>query len=124
MAESTVLPPSPNYTYPARLERVHDANTVILWVDLGLNVHTRLTLQLVEIAPIDNEMADAAAAGWLRDWFAAMVEQDPAVHEFPFVARVFKAIGGGRWEGEVWYPFGSASLNTVYLMTDLVQRPA
>jgi len=100
-------PTQPTFVYKALVERVVDGDTLLLRIDLGFQVwkEQRIRLAQIDTAPIDTKKG--------RDAFE-YVRNQLAKSEFVMV-KTNKIDIYGRYVGDVFYDFGEAKRDKVFL---------
>jgi micrococcal nuclease len=102
--------PTHLWTFPARLEKIVDGDTIDVLSDNGVNTYRVLRLRMMGInAPEtkgESKQAGDIATNHVRDWVSALPDM-----KWPILIQTYKADDWGRYIAVVWNVATGASLN-------------
>lgn len=116
------------WTYRAKLERVVDGDTVYLQVDLGMRVHTTVSIRIMDVdtpelyrgSPEEREAGRVAREDTIR-WFSGASEVEPSedvwsgYEEWPVIVRTERdKTSFNRYVGRIYNAAGESLTDYLY----------
>lgn len=92
------------FTYPARVRRVVDGDTIDFDLDLGFYLITAQRVRLLDVdTPERGQKGWTESTNFVRDWlFGEAIKDLQWKTEWPFIIETAKADSFGRWLGKVF----------------------